>query len=213
MMSLSDTSEQSQKPLTRSRPTVHPGIKWNDGARGIRRGRYWVHLSAWHDLRFHSVRVRGVAKSVPVILAACAKTLETPWIELIFYHGMRPRDCSSIDCGSPFTGWFHQTLIWDYSLSKANVLRSLQVKTTIRYLVTTSALAAIESVFCTIISRAVFFELGSATWFSPGTRTDERSKGFFDNLHRMYCVRPFVLGFLLIVLAGKDVGRVGKCSN
>ena len=84
MMSLSDTSEQSQKPLTRSRPTVHPGIKWNAGARGIRRGRYWVLLTAWCGLRFHSVHVRGVTKCVPVILAACAKTLETLRIELIF---------------------------------------------------------------------------------------------------------------------------------
>ena len=43
-----------------------------------------MHLAAWRDLRYHSVRVRGVEKCVPVILAACAKNLETPWIELIF---------------------------------------------------------------------------------------------------------------------------------
>ena len=26
------------------------------------------------------------------------------------------RDCPSVDCGSRFTGWCHQTLVWGYSL-------------------------------------------------------------------------------------------------
>ena len=80
-------------------------------------------------------------------------------------------------------------------------------------LVTISTLAAIESIFCTITSWAVFFEPGSIIWFGLCARANERSKRFFDILRRMYSVRPFRLGFLLIVLAGEDEGRVDKYSN
>ena len=50
----------------------------------------WEHLTTWSGLRFRSIRFLGVSRCVPVILAACANTLETLRIEPLLNHGTGP---------------------------------------------------------------------------------------------------------------------------
>ena len=51
----------------------------------------WEDLAVRYGLQFRSVRFLGVSNCVPVILAACADTLETLRIEPLLDHGTGPR--------------------------------------------------------------------------------------------------------------------------
>ena len=59
----------------------------------------WEHLATSCGLRFRFIHVGGVIKSVPVLLTACARTLETFRIELLPDRGTGSRVHSTVNLG------------------------------------------------------------------------------------------------------------------
>ena len=114
----------------------------------------------------------------------------------------------SIDFAHGFTELYLQIPARSYSLSRLEVLRTLQIKIAQKTLLKASSLAAIESIFHTIASP-VFSELEFIIWFSQGTKADHFPEDFFDTLYRMYRAKPFKLAFLFIVWANSEVWGEG----